>query len=188
MNSWFLRGALGLIVVLGAVLVLVIMLAPGGEREVQIGDRTVTSQRATVVDPSKEDTGNVVIQPSPEFLIEYAFGDGLDGFNILVIQADGSGEYTYWDKASDSARQKKLAFEVSPEQLEAICSQLNQSGFMALASEYRGDDANGTQIAITVVSGHVEKEVYCDNHFPMAVVTLADYLEKEVIQPQRKSS
>lgn len=185
MNARLLRSSLILIVVLGG-LILVGLIQPfDNNDEVSIGDRTVTSHRAKVVDRGEEETKNVVVQPSPDFLIEYAFGDGVEGFNILRIQSEGTGEYNYWDQASGSMRQRKMTFELSPAELEAICGQLNRSGFMTLANEYHGDVTGGTQIAITVVTGHVEKEVYCDNHFPVAVVPVADYLEREVIQPNR---
>ncbi|PQO35710.1 hypothetical protein C5Y96_08630 [Blastopirellula marina] len=188
MNARFLRNAFILFVVLGGVFLYGLIRPFDRDDQVQIGDRTVTSHRAKVVEGGKEDTRNVVVRPSPEFLIEYAFGDGLQGFNILRVKADGTGEYSYWDQASDSSRQKTLTFELSPGELEEICGKLNQSRFMTLANEYHGDVTNGTQIAITVVTGHVEKEVFCDNHFPVAVVTVADYLEKEVIQPNRNNS
>lgn len=188
MNARFLRNAFILLIVLGGLFLYGLIRPFDRDDQVQVGDHTLTSRRAKVVERGKEDTRNVVVQPSPEFLIEYAFGDGLQGFNILRIEADGTGKYSYWDQASESSRQKTLTFELSPGDLEAICGMLNQSGFMTLASEYRGDVTNGTQIAITVVTGHVEKEVFCDNHFPVAVVTVADYLEKEVIQPNRNNS
>ncbi|WP_144976945.1 hypothetical protein [Bremerella volcania] len=177
-----------MIVVLGGMFLYGLIRPFDGDDQVSIGDRTVTSRRAKVIDRGKEDTRNVVVQPSPKFLIEYAFGDGTEGFNILRIRADGTGEYNYWDQESESARQKRLTFKLSRAELEEICGKLNQSGFMALANEYHGDVTGGTQVAITVVTGHVEKEVYCDNHFPVAVVAVADYLEKEVIQPNRNRS
>lgn len=188
MNTRFLRAAFILFVVLGSLFVYGLIRPFDGDEQVSIGDHTLTSHRAKVIDRGEADTQDIVVQPSPEFLIEYAFGDGLQGFNILRINADGTGEYNYWDQASESTRQKKLTFELSPAELEEVCGKLNESGFMSLASEYRGDVPDGTQIAITVVTENVEKEVYCDNHFPVAVVAVADYLEKEVIQPNRTSS
>lgn len=188
MNARFVRNAFVLLIVLGGFFLFGLIRPFDRDDQVQIGDHTVTSHRAKVVEGGKEDTRNVVVRPSPEFLIEYAFGDGQQGFNILRIEADGTGQYSFWDEAAESNRQKTLTFELSPDDLEAICGKVNQSGFMALANEYRGDVTDGTQIAITVVTGHVEKEVFCDNHFPVAVVTVADYLEKEVIQPNRNNS
>ncbi len=188
MNArWFLL-ALTFVLVLSGILAISLNWPLDRDAEVQIGDRTLTSYRVKVIDRVSEDMQNVVVQPTSEFLVEYAFGDGLSGFDILCIQADGRGEYDYWDQSSESTRQKKLTFELSAKDLEEICGKLNQSGFMALANEYRGSVPDGTQIAITVVTGHGEKEVYCDNHFPGAVVAVADYLEKEIIQPNRNDS
>lgn len=188
MNARFLRTAFILLIALGGLFLYGFLRSFGGEDQVSIGDKTVISHRAEVIERGEEDTQHIIVQPSPEFLIEYAFGDGLKGFDILRINADGTGEYNFWEEDSESTRQRKLTFELSPSDLEEICGKLNQSGFMSLAGEYRGSVPEGTQIAITVVTGHVEKEVYCDNHFPVAVVAIADYLEKEVIQPNRNNS
>jgi len=177
----------GLVVGAGVWLVFTGTLA-GSTGQVEIGPHKLVSHRSDRVVEAEENTQDVVVQPGEAFLVEYAFGNGQQGFDILRIDSDGSGEYRYWDQADEETRQKKLTFEVSAEDLEEICRQLNQSGFMGLAGEYHGVEPNGTQIAITVVAGEVEKEVYCDNHFPVAVVAVADYLEKEVIQPRRKRS
>ncbi|MBA2114521.1 hypothetical protein [Bremerella alba] len=188
MTARLLKYALIVVLVFGGFYLLMVSGMSSGSGEVEIGPHKVISHRSDRVVNSAEDTKNMVVQPSPEFLIEYAIGDGQHGFDILRIQADGSGEYTYWERESEPTRQKQLTFEVSVAELEEICEQLNQSGFMALASEYHGDLLDGTQIAITVVTGQVEKEVYCDNHFPVEVVAVADYLEKQVIQPHRNRS
>lgn len=160
----------------------------GGNQEVTIGPHTVVSHPTKNVVPATDVLDEATVQPSPEFLVEYAFGSGTDGFDILKVHADGSAEFQYWDSSGERTVQKTTQFQVSSNQLEKICAKLNQSKFMALDNEYHADPPQGTQIAITVVSGHVEKEVFCMNHFPVAVVQVADYLEKEIIEPNRGGS
>ncbi|CAE7843589.1 unnamed protein product, partial [Symbiodinium microadriaticum] len=83
----------------------------GGNQEVTIGPHTVVSHPTKKVVPATDVLDEATVQPSPEFLVEYAFGSGTDGFDILKVHADGSAEFQYWDSSGERTVQKTTQFQ-----------------------------------------------------------------------------
>ncbi|MEW4454687.1 hypothetical protein AB1L30_18630 [Bremerella sp. JC817] len=151
-------------------------------QEVVVGSHLLISHPVSQASEAELFKGEpVTIEPSEEFYLEYALGSGDDGYDILKVHGDGASLYTYWDKGAEKLRQAKEEFTLDPDQVKAICDKINQSQIVTLGDEYLADVPSGKQIALTIVSGDYEKEVYCDSHFPPPVVELANYLEVSVI-------
>lgn len=109
-------------------------------------------------------------------------GSGWHGLETVKVAADGRGLYFYAKKRDEWALQR---FHVPAESIGALKRKIEELSIQNLAASYsRPEIADGTQWVLLIKEGPKSKRIYCSNRFPQALIDLAEYVHKQIVEPR----
>lgn len=123
-----------------------------------------------------------------DFTFAFGYGSGLQGYDIIRVQADGQCVYTfnarYHLPGQEGWRQHRC--QAAPASIEVLRQALRDTQFNRWhAAYYDTNVEDGTQAFFFASGGSRVKTVSCSNHFPVHMDTVSQVLDEQFLNTQR---
>lgn len=114
-----------------------------------------------------------------DFWFQLGQGSGMHGLDLIRVTADGGVSYEYLS-SSGWARKR---FSIDQKMIQSLKEKIDHLGIQNLKPAYHRPIADGTQWCLLIKGDGRPKAIYCDNNFPKPVVDLAEFVHKNILEP-----
>jgi hypothetical protein len=124
----------------------------------------------------------VRIDPARPFRIELGRGSERQGMFTVRVEHDGAvtlhGLRHRMRKTDPEPHWVTAALQLSPEGIAEVLATVEDTRILGLAREHRDPEAlDGREWVLWVRQGEWERTVYCDKHYPRAILRFAERLD-----------
>jgi hypothetical protein len=121
-------------------------------------------------------------------------GSGRDGYDVVNLWADGRCEYTFgqWQPVNDPVHGwvtgkvwRRAEFRMPADTVTALRRLLVDVDYFTLKRGYHANVCDGTQWIVKARAAGRAKRVYCNNHFPVKVIALSEFVRTRILDPHR---
>jgi hypothetical protein len=134
-------------------------------------------------EPKHFNSSSAAIVGAIDFLFVLGQGSGWHGFDTLKIDASGQAELVFGGE--DGGTWRRATFRLSTAELAGLERELAVIDVFALKRGYFARVDDGTQWFVRARAAQQRKTVVLDNHFPEAIVRVADHVRTRIVAAHR---